>query len=236
MLRRAGEQLARRIGSRQAMKRILLTVALTVCALTARVFAQPHEPAPSAGHEAGAASVEHEKQVPLLPNNGQEFKEYFMGPAIWTIVIFLIMLAILYPTAWKNVLAGLKKREERIRKDIADAEAARAKAEDTLREYSQQLSAAEGRVRDMLSKATQDGERLAAQIRAQAQKEAEEIRERNAKDIEAGKHAAIREIHESAVDLSTRIAEKILKRNLNPDDQRELVRSSLEQLSSVAKN
>jgi F-type H+-transporting ATPase subunit b len=218
------------------MKRILLTVALTVCALAARIPAQPHEPAPSAGHEAGAASVEHEKQAPLLPNNGQEFKEYFMGPAIWTIVIFLIMLAILYPTAWKNVLAGLKKREERIRKDIADAEAARAKAEDTLREYSQQLSAAEGRVRDMLSKATQDGERLAAQIRAQAQKEAEEIRERNAKDIEAAKHAAIREIHESAVDLSTRIAEKILKRNLNADDQRELVRSSLEQLSSVAKN
>ena len=44
---------------------------------------------------------------------------------------------------------------------------------------------------------------------------------------------AIRQVHEQAAVLSTRIAEKILRRNLNPDDQRELVRESLEQLQTV---
>jgi len=78
---------------------------------------------------------------------------------------FLVLLAVLYPTAWKNVLAGLKAREERIRKDIAEAEAARAKAEATLREYGAQLAAAEGKVRQMLSAATKDGERIATEIR-----------------------------------------------------------------------
>jgi len=171
-----------------------------------------------------------ERLVPIPPSRDT------IVSAVWVLVIFIVMLAILYPTAWKNILAGLKKREERIRKDIADAEAARLRAESTLKQYNEQLAAAEGRVRDMLSKATADGERLATQIRMQAQAEAEEIKERNAKEIVAAKDAAIREIYEKTADLSTSIAEKILKRNLNADDQRELVRSSLEQLSSVAKN
>ena len=48
-----------------------------------------------------------------------------MLSALWVVIIFVVMLMILYPTAWRNVLEGLKKREERIRKDIAEAEAAR---------------------------------------------------------------------------------------------------------------
>ena len=60
--------------------------------------------------------------------------------AVWTLIIFLILLGILYKGAWKNVLAGLKGREERIRNDIAQAEAARAKAEATLKEYNAQLA------------------------------------------------------------------------------------------------
>src|ERR1041384_3006331 len=29
--------------------------------------------------------------------------------AVWVLIIFAVMLLILYPTAWKNVLAGLKE-------------------------------------------------------------------------------------------------------------------------------
>src|SRR5437016_5552715 len=112
--------------------------------------------------------AEHEPS--LLP----EPKMETVWSAIWVIVIFVIMLAILYPTAWKNVLAGLKAREQRIRKDIADAEAARAKADATLREYNAQLATAEKRVQDMIAKAIADGEKVAASIKTSAQKEAQE--------------------------------------------------------------
>jgi F0F1-type ATP synthase membrane subunit b/b' len=40
-------------------------------------------------------------------------------------------------------------------------------------------------------------------------------------------------VHEQAVILSTRAAEKILRRNINADDQRDLVRASLEELQTV---
>ena len=134
------------------------------------------------------------------------------------------------------MLAGLKKREERIRKDIADAEAARARAEATLRDYTSQLATAENKVRDMIAKATADGERVAATIRTHAQQEAEEIKERATRDIEAAREQAKQEIHSYAATLSTSIAEKILRRSLNADDQRELVNRSLEQLQTIGKN
>jgi len=149
------------------------------------------------------------------------------------VIIFVVMLAILYPTAWKNVLAGLKQREQRIRNDIAEAEAARARAEATLREYNARLAAAEDEIRQMLANATLEGEKLATTIRMKAQSEAEEIKERANKEIEAARDAALREIYERAAELATSIAEKILRRNLNPADQQELVRQSLEQLQTI---
>ncbi len=223
------------------MKRILLATALALAVFAARASAQhaqseaPAHGAHAAGEAAGShgAAGEHDA-APLLPSNMEEAKEYFLAPAVWTLVIFVILLAILYPTAWKKVLAGLKAREERIRQDIADAEAARKKAETTLREYTQQLAAAEARVRDMISSATVEGEKVATNIRMQAQQEAEEAKERAQRDIEAAKNLAIREVHEQTALLATSIAEKILRRTLNADDQRDLVRQSLEQLQTVS--
>ena len=152
-----------------------------------------------------------------------------------TIVIFVLLVAILGKYAWGPILSGLKAREEKIRKDIADAEATRAKAEATLREYNAQLATAEQKVRDMLSKAATDAENLAAQIRTRAQQEAEESKERAVRDIDAARDQALSE-HLSADrrGLAARVAEKILKRNLNADDQRDLVNQSLQELQTVS--
>ncbi len=106
------------------------------------------------------------------------------------LIIFVIMLAVLYPTAWKNVLAGLKAREERIRKDIADAEAGRLKAEATLKQFNDQLATAQAKVNEMMSQAAADAEKLAAGIRMRAQQEAEEIKEKAIADIDASRDQA----------------------------------------------
>lgn len=169
-----------------------------------------------------------------------EHKPELIGPdiatAVWVLVIFVVMLAVLYPTAWKGVLAGLKAREERIRKDIADAESARAKAEATLADYNRQLALADDRARETLAKAQADAERLAATIREKAGAEAEGIKAKALSDIEDARKAAVAQIHEQAVELSTLMAEKIIRRALNPDDQRDLVRTSLQQLEAAKRN
>src|SRR5258706_7629164 len=146
------------------LRKLLCTIAFIVfIAWTPFAVRAAEEHSTGAGATQTAAHAEggHEKGE-LMPDMS---KTSSWLSALWVIIIFGIMLAILYPTAWKNVIAGLKAREQRIRSDIAEAEAARGKAEATLREYSAQLATAEQRVRDMLSSATADGERLATQIR-----------------------------------------------------------------------
>ena len=217
--------------------RIMLALA-GLCWIAAPLHAADPTPAREPGQlaqhgEPGAhASAVGPDKPGLLPNPAS--RETWMQ-ALWTVIIFVVLLAILYPTAWKSVLAGLKAREQRIREDIANAEASRKRAEETLREYNARLATAENNVREMLAKATADGERLATTIRMQAQKEAEEAKERAMKDIESARETAVRQVREEAVNLATLMAEKVLRRNLNPDDQRELLRGSLEQMQTIGK-
>ena len=153
--------------------------------------------------------------------------------SLTTLIVFALLLALLGKYAWGPIAAGLKAREDRIRKDIADAEAARVRAEAALKDYNTQLASAETRVREMLAKATTEGEAIAANIRTRAQQEAEETRQRAMRDIDAARDQAVAQIHEEAAVLATTVAEKILRRNLNPDDQRDLVAQSLDQLQTV---
>jgi F-type H+-transporting ATPase subunit b len=174
-----------------------------------------------------------EAKTDIMPALTGEGAGQTYAQAVWVMVIFIILLAVLYPTAWKNVVAGLKKREEKIRADIADAEAARRKGEATLKEYNVQLAKAESQVRELLNNATAEAEKIAASIKLRAQEETEEIRERATKEIEAAHKAAMTEVYEQTANLATMIAEKILKRNLNADDQKALVSESLDKLQQV---
>ncbi len=190
-----------------------------------------HDTAAGGTHDAaGAAHAGGHKTYELLPEPADPQTWY---AALWVVIIFVVLLAILYPTAWKNVLAGLRAREEGIRKNIADAEAQRAKAEATLQEYNKQLATAEAKVRDLISQATAQGEKISADIKLRAQQEVEEIKVRSTREIEAAKKQALTEIYEKTAELSTAIAQQILQRQINVDDQRDLVRQSLAQLTKA---
>lgn len=156
--------------------------------------------------------------------------------ALTTTVVFLLLLAILSKIAFGPIAAGLKKREDKIRDDIDTAEKKLAEANAVLARYNQQVSGAEAQIRAMMTEATANAEKIKASIKAQADAEAAELREKAKRDVQAEKDAALREIQEQAVYLSTSIAEKIIKRNLSADDNRDLVRSSLEQLGTVNRN
>src|SRR4051794_5043464 len=104
-------------------KRIVLTVAVAIWLAmplaSSRAADAPRAPVAEANAEAHG---EHGPPPQLLPDPRDRNVQL---QALWTLIIFIVLLMVLYPTAWRNVLTGLKKREERIRGDIADAEAAR---------------------------------------------------------------------------------------------------------------
>ena len=156
-----------------------------------------------------------------------------IAQSIAAIVVFLVVFAVLKQKAWGPILKGLSDREDKIRRDIEEAEAARARSEATLKEYQAQLATAEQKVRDLLAKANADAELIAAGVRTRAQQEAEETKERATREIDAARKDAVRQVHEQAALLATSVAEKILRRSLNPQDQRDLVAASLDELHMV---
>jgi F-type H+-transporting ATPase subunit b len=199
--------------------------------------AEPAHPgaAGEAGHEAAdahAAGGGEHAEPQLLPPPGPAQ----VITAATTLLIFIILLAVLGKFAWGPIVAGLRQREEKIRRDIADAEAARARAEQTLREYTERLQGAENRIREMMAKAQADADRAAAGIRARGQEEAEAAKERALREIDTAREQAVGEVYQQAATLSTSIAEKILRRELRPEDQRDLVNRSLEQLQAAKAN
>src|SRR5688500_6443638 len=177
--------------------------------------------------DAASAAEEHHEAGAPTPFAGT------IAQSIAAIVVFLVVFWVLKSKAWGPILKGLQDREEKIRRDIEEAEAARARSEATLREYQQQLSTAEAKVREILAKANADAEQIAANVRTRAQQEAQEIKESATRDIDSARRAAVRQVHEQAATLATNVAEKILRRNLNADDQRDLVATSLEQLQTI---
>ncbi|MEA2711958.1 MAG: F-type H+-transporting ATPase subunit b [Phycisphaerales bacterium] len=202
------------------MVRIILVLLLT-CWLAGNAFAaDAHGDA-----HATAGTPEKLSPVPTLPQA--------IAPAVTTLIVFALLLAVLGKFAWGPISSGLKAREDKIRGDIANAEAARKRAEETLAKYNQQLATAEAQVRDILAKASQDAERIATNMKMQAQQEAEEAKQRATRDIETARKNALTDIYAQAAELSTSIAEKILRRNLTAADQRDLVESSLRQVESV---
>ncbi len=203
--------------------------------LCGAALAQPHTPAASPGVGARGETEVHAPDGEPAAGHGREHQviEFDAATAVWVLVIFLVLLAVLYPTAWKGVLAGLKAREGRIRQDIAEAEKTRLAAQQTLAQYNQQLAQAEERVRQLIAQASADGERIAGGIRLHAQQEGQEIKEKAQQEIEAAKNQAIGEIYRQAAELATSAAEKILRRNLNVEDQRELVNASVEQMRQM---
>jgi len=197
------------------MKLTRLTAAATLLAVTALpILAHAAEEAPG---EAG---------LPPTINEG-------LVTGIVTLIVFVVLVIVLGKFAFGPISKGLAAREARIRKDLEDAERAAAAAKAQQAEYAAQLARAGDEVRAILEKANADAQALATRVKMQAQQEAEEAKERALKDIEASRKSAVAEIHEYAATLSTAIAEKILRRNLNADDQRELVRQSLDNLGSM---
>src|SRR5690606_37077254 len=93
--------------------------------------------------------------------------------SLWSLIVFLLSLAVLTKLAWKPLTSGLDARERRIRDDIAAAETARIKAEQLLAEHSAKLDRVQDEVKAILAEARRDAEVARQNIISSAQSEAE---------------------------------------------------------------
>jgi F-type H+-transporting ATPase subunit b len=147
--------------------------------------------------------------------------------AIWTAVVFLLLLAVLWKFAWGPLADGLDKRERNVADQIAQAEDANQQAKDLLAGYEKKLADARDDVRGILEQGRRDAEQVGRQMLEKAKEEAKAEQQRALKQIEAATGAAIQELADQSAALAVELAGKIVHAKLNPADHARLIEQAV---------
>jgi F-type H+-transporting ATPase subunit b len=153
--------------------------------------------------------------------------------AIYTFVVFLILLAILYKFAWGPIARGLDQREETIARQIEEARLASEKAARQLQEYEARLAAATEEARQIVGQSRKDAETAKDKIMAEARELSQKERERAVADITSAKNQALAEIAQKSVSTAVSLAGKIIRREVKPQDHEQLIGEALGQFTKL---
>jgi F-type H+-transporting ATPase subunit b len=169
---------------------------------------------------------------PAPAADGGGFQFGTLGQAIANVVIFLALLFVLGKWAWKPILSQLEAREKKISDTIEQAQRRQEEAQQLLAQYQARLAAAEEQAAALVAESRKEANVAREKILHRAAEEAQNTAKQLRIEIEAAKQEALREAYDSVATLATEIAGKIIRRNLRPEDQRQIVEESLQDIRS----
>jgi F-type H+-transporting ATPase subunit b len=147
--------------------------------------------------------------------------------AIWTLVVFLALLAVLWKFAWRPIAEALDKREQRIADQISSAEQANVDARKLLEEYHRKLTGSEAEVRAILEQGRRDAEEAGRKILEATRDEARREKDRAVREIDAAAGEALKELAERSADLAVELAGKIVQSKISQADHAQLIEQAV---------
>jgi F-type H+-transporting ATPase subunit b len=157
-----------------------------------------------------------------------------VGLMIWTLVVFLICLVILWRAVFPRIAQALDRRAYLIEESIDQAEKMRNEADQLLEEYRERLKEARQQADEILGRARQAGEEHHREVVEAARAERERLLEQTRRDVEAETRRAIDEIRREVADLTVMATEKLTRKTLSDEDHRKLVEDALSELDFSA--
>ena len=204
----------------------IVLVCLTLGMAVNTVFAaDDHGHAAEAGHAADAGHGEGGGHETGLPMNWKT------DLALFSLITFVVYVAVLRAGAWGPLQQGLNERERGIKQNIADAEANRLKSETLLKDYEVKLAKVQEEVRDILAEARRDAEHTKQDIVATAQREADATKNRAIAEIELSRDQALKELFDFVSTNVIGATEKVIGRSLSDSDHERLVTDALAQMN-----
>jgi F-type H+-transporting ATPase subunit b len=186
-------------------------------------------------HAEGDAESEHHDNDPNHANVSDatyQVVDFRTDMALFSAVVFVLLLIGLASTAWKPIMQGLEKRERGISDNIARAEKAAQDATSKLAEYEVKLAAAAEESQRLVAEARKDAEAAGQKLVAAAQEEAARQRDRAVADIEAAKRAALTELADQSTELAMSLAQRVVSREVRAEDHQGLIQDMLSKLPS----
>ena len=139
------------------------------------------------------------------------------------IVGFLIFLFLIRKFAWGPVLQTLEDRKAKIAGDLADAERKKQEAAELRGRLEQELRTIDQQARQKIAEAVAEGQKLASDIKTDAQAQARARLDRAEAEIAGERAKAQKALHEDMARLAVGGAEKILRKKLDEAEQRRLI-------------
>ena len=154
------------------------------------------------------------------------------GLFIWTIVTFLVLLAVLAKFAWGPLLQALESRQALVRKSLDDAQQARQELERLNQQSAEIIRQSRVEAESIIARSRSDAERLREDVKHKAKTEADAIVKNAERQIQLETGRALQQIRREAVDLSVMIASKLIQRHLTKEDNERLIDDALKQVEN----
>lgn len=153
---------------------------------------------------------------------------------IWQILISLINLVLLFLIMKKFLFGPIKKIMEKRDNEINERYISAKEAEDTAleskKEWEEKLSGASKDADNILKNATEQAKYRGDVLISEAKEKAESIIRMAQNEAELERKKATDGIKREIVEVSGKLAEKMLEREINNDDHRGLIDSFIEEI------
>jgi len=156
--------------------------------------------------------------------------EVNFGLFFWTWAVFIVLYLLLKKYAWPAILSVTEQREETIRKHLAEAEEAHAKASALLAEQQKLLGEARTQAQAVMAEAKVASEKERSIAVQKTRDEQELLLARARREIAAEGEKARQELRREAVDLSLAAASKVIGQRLGADADKQIVMDYLASL------
>ena len=155
----------------------------------------------------------------------------FVSLAPWTLIFqicnLLLLMLLMKKFLFKPVQNILNKRRQEIDGMYADADADRASAAEMKEEYTQKMSQAREEADAVVRRAVDEAGRRSDEIVSEAQHAAAYLKQKAQADIEQERRSAFDSLKNDISSMAVDIAEKMVGREINAQDQQSLVEDFL---------
>ncbi len=221
---------------------VLSTALILFCPARGHGEEPPHGGGPADGtaetapgdkpHGGGAHHDPYDLSAANASENLENIADFRSDLAIWTLVVFGLLMALLIKFGWGPIRDALDAREQNIADHIEEAHKNCEESRRLLIEHEAKMAKASEEVRNMLDGARKDAELRKQEIIAEAENAARSEKDRAIREITAAKNSALEDLAKTSVDQAVGLAGQIVGRTLNRDDHASLIQESLQRFPS----
>ncbi len=142
------------------------------------------------------------------------------GVMLWVWVVFFVLLVVLKKFAWKPILSGIEAREKSLKDSLSRAEEVARKTEAAEDEQRKILDQAKADAAQILSETRDFAKDIKVKAEADAKAQSERIVAQAKQEIDAAQQKAQAQLRHEAAVLSIGVAEKILRKSLNSEEDK----------------